>query len=75
MPWSLSHELPISVIAEVASTSAAVLLGFSGLMGGITHYGAVLVRLSEPDIDSTTAVGFFLGLALGAAALLLEVLS
>gem|GEM_PF-5719552 len=34
-------------------------------MGGITHYGAVLVRLPESDIDSTTAVGFSLDWPLG----------
>jgi hypothetical protein len=70
-PYSL---LPIAGVADIASASAAILLGFSGLTGGAFHYAAILRRLSERSIELTTAVGFFVGLSTAGFLLLLEAL-
>lgn len=74
MPLSLHSALPIAAVADIASASAAILLGFSGLTGGAFHYAAILWRLPEHDVDFTTAVGFFFGLAAAGALLLSEAL-
>ena len=75
MVLPMTADLPIAGVANAASASAAMLLGFSGLMGGVTHYGAVLANWSEHSIERTTAVGFFVGLIAGAAVLSAEALS
>lgn len=74
MALSLHSALPIAGVADIASASAAILLGFSGLMGGACHYAAILWRLPENDVDFTTAIGFFFGLAAAGAILLYEAL-
>lgn len=67
--------MPVATVADIASVSTAILLGFSGLMGGILHYGAVLARLPERDVDFSTAIGFFSGLIVGGGMLLSEAIS
>jgi hypothetical protein len=61
-------------VGDIASASTAILLGLSGLMGGVFHYAAILWRLPEHDVEFTTAIGFFFGFAAAAAILLSEVL-
>lgn len=41
-------------------------------MGGAFHYAAILWRLPEHDVDFTTAIRFFFGLAAAGAILLSE---
>jgi hypothetical protein len=49
----------VAAVGDIASVSTAIFLGFSGLTGGVLHYGAVLARLPERDVDFSTAIGFF----------------
>lgn len=54
------------------SGAVAALIGFTGLVGGAGRYGAILVNRDEPDVERATAIGFFGGLIVGCAALLIE---
>lgn len=54
------------------SGAIAVLLGFTGLVGGVGRYGAILQGLTPNDIDRATALGFFGGLGAGCLAVLIE---
>jgi hypothetical protein len=74
MLLSLQPALPIAGVADIASASAALLLGLSGLMGGVFHYTAILWHLSEHDVEFTTAIGFFFGLTVAGAIVLSEAL-
>jgi hypothetical protein len=44
----------------------------TGLLGGASHYGAVLADLTERTVERATATGFFVGLGLGLLALASE---
>jgi hypothetical protein len=54
------------------SGSVAILLGFTGLVGGIGRYGAILLGRTAGEIDRVTAWGFFGGLGVGCFAVLIE---
>ena len=60
------------IFTKAASDVAALALASTGLIGGAAHYGAVLVRRTEAEIEWITAVGFFVGLGFGGVALLME---
>jgi hypothetical protein len=67
---------PCFVLAEIfpngLSGAVAVLMGFTGLVGGVGRYGAVLFDLTPSEIDRATALGFFGGLGIGCLAVLIE---
>jgi hypothetical protein len=54
------------------SSAVAVLAGFTGLVGGVGRYGAILLARAPGEIDRATALGFFGGLGTGSLALLIE---
>jgi hypothetical protein len=54
------------------SGAVAVLIGFTGLVGGVGRYGATLLGLTPSEIDRATALGFFGGLGVGFFAVLIE---
>jgi hypothetical protein len=60
------------IFTEAASEVAALAIASTGLIGGTAHYGAVLARKSEPEVESATAIGFFVGLGFGGVGLLME---
>jgi hypothetical protein len=60
------------IFADGPSGATAVLVGFTGLVGGAGRYGAILVKRNESEVEWATAVGFFGGLAVGSIALLIE---
>ncbi len=62
------------MLIEVVSGAVAILVGFTGLIGGASHYGAILARLPKHDVERVTGVGFFLGAAIGGIFLLIEAL-
>jgi hypothetical protein len=54
------------------SGAVAVLIGFTGLVGGVGRYSAILKGLTPSEIDRATALGFFGGLGAGCLAVLIE---
>jgi hypothetical protein len=54
------------------SSAVAVLVGFTGLVGGVGRYGAILLARTPGEIGRATALGFFGGLAVGRLAILFE---
>jgi hypothetical protein len=72
-------EMEIVVLAEIfteaASDAAALALASTGLIGGGSHYASVLMRRTEVEIERVTAIGFFVGLGFGGAALLAEAMT
>jgi len=44
-------------------------------MRALAHYSAVLAGRSEREVERATGVGFFLGFALGALALVIDALA
>lgn len=60
------------IFTNSPSNAVAVLIGFTGLVGGIGRYGAILLSRSPSEIDRATALGFFGGLAVGCLAILFE---
>ena len=63
------------ILTDALSGAVAALLGFTGLFGGAAHYSAVLAGRSEREVERATGVGFFLGFALGALALVIDALA
>jgi hypothetical protein len=68
--------VPCFVLADIfpngLSGDVAALMGFTGLVGGVGRYGAVLLGLTPSEIDRATALGFFGGLGAGCLAVLIE---
>jgi hypothetical protein len=60
------------IFADTASGAVAVLVGFTGLLGGAAHYAAVLANRSELEIERATAFGFFVGFGLGSLGLVID---
>lgn len=57
-----SKATPIAgVFIDALSGPAAVIISFTGLFGGAAHYGAILAKCSDQDIERITGVGFFAG--------------
>jgi hypothetical protein len=54
------------------SSAVAPLIGFTGLMGGIGRYGAILLGRTPKKIDRATALGFFSGFGIGCLVVLIE---
>jgi hypothetical protein len=54
------------------SGAVAVLISFTGLVGGMGRYAAILLARTPSEIDRATALGFFGGLGVGGLALLIE---
>ncbi len=63
------------IFTGALSGAVAVLIGVTGLFGGAAHYAAVLAGRSEREVERATAIGFFLGSALGALALAVDALT
>jgi hypothetical protein len=61
-----------SIHSEALSGAAAVVALATGVIGGAARYAAVLIGRSEHQIERNTAIGFFMGLALAAMALVSE---
>lgn len=51
----------VGVFVDALSGPAAVIISFTGLFGGAAHYGAILAKCSDQDIERITGVGFFTG--------------
>jgi hypothetical protein len=60
------------ILTEAASDVAALAIASTGLIGGTAHYGALLASKTEAEVESATAIGFFVGLGFGGIALLME---
>lgn len=63
------------IFTDALSGAVAALIGFTGLFGGAAHYAAVLADRSEREVERATGIGFFLGFALGAVALVIDALA
>jgi hypothetical protein len=63
------------IFTSAVSGAVAALIGFTGLLGGATHYAAVLAGRSQREVERATAIGFFLGFGLGALALVIDSLA
>jgi hypothetical protein len=50
----------------------ASLVGFTGLVGGVGRYRAILQGRASNEVDRATALGFFGGLGLGCLAVVIE---
>lgn len=61
-----------AALAEPLAGALAAIVGCTTLVGGMGHYGAVLTRKSKSKIEQMTGLGFFIGLAVGLAVVLLE---
>lgn len=67
--------LPIAgVLTENLSDAATAILAFTGLFGGAAHYAAILARQKKAEVDRATALGFFIGIGLGALMLVKDYL-
>lgn len=63
------------IFTGALSGAVAALIGFTGLFGGAARYAAVLAGRSEREVERATGIGFFLGFALGAIALIVDSLT
>jgi len=63
------------IFTDALAGAVAALIGFTGLFGGAAHYAAVLAGRSRREVERVTAIGFFLGFALGVVALLIDALA
>jgi hypothetical protein len=54
------------------SPAIALLVGFTGLVGGAGRYRAILQGRAPGEIDRATALGFFGGLSVGCLVVVIE---
>lgn len=52
--------------------AVASLVGFTGLVGGVGRYRAILQGRAPNEVDRATALGFFGGLGVGCLAVVIE---